>query len=580
MTYSRKLSRYFLPTIKEDPKEAEIPSHRLMIRAGLIRKLAAGIYEFLPFGWRVVKKIEGIIREEMDSIGGQELMMSAMQPKDLWDEKGSGRWCLYGPELMRIKDRNDREFCLGPTHEEVITYLVNSNIKSYKELPLLLYQFQMKFRDELRPRFGIMRAREFYMKDAYSFDTSMQACQKSYDDNFNAYKKIFERCGLKFVAVEADTGNIGGKSSHEFMVIADTGEEEIAVCECGYGANKDLARYKRPQVPLTGTAVDELMPLEEVETPQARTVEEVSGFLKEKPDKFIKSLLFETNPPGMKIMALVRGDHEINERFLKEEFEKVTGKIIEKVELADEQTIENATGAPVGFSGPVGLKGNEIAAINIIADKDVSNIVNAISGANKKDYHLKNINFKRDYNAHIADIRKVEAGDMCPECGEKIVLKRGIEVGHTFLLGTKYSDSMGAVFTDENGVEKKIIMGCYGIGVTRVVAAAIEQCYDENGIIWPEPISPFDVVLIQLSDKTQEICMKLYDELKHTFDVLWDDRDERPGVKFKDAMLIGIPIQIVIGKRYIEDGHVEVQFRKTQEKIFVKPEKIKEIIKL
>ncbi len=568
MKYSRKLSTYFLPTLKEVPKEAEIPSHRLMIRAGMIRKLASGIYEFLPLGWRVVKKVEKIIRQEMDRINGQEMVMSALQPMSLWEE--TNRWNIYGPELMRLKDRKESDFCLGPTHEEVITHLVRSNIKSYKRLPVLLYQFQMKFRDEIRPRFGIMRAREFYMKDAYSFDTSIEGCEKSYDDNFEAYKNIFEKCGLKFVPVEADTGAIGGKSSHEFMVIADTGEEEIVVCDCGYGANTELAEYKRPEEETSVLAEDEF-PLEEIHTPNAKTVEEVAVFLNEKPEKFIKTLVYKTDS-GKSVVCLVRGDHELNENVI---LKKEAG-----LELADEKTIEKITGGPLGFSGPVGLDFNKFT---VYVDKAVLSMKNAISGANKRDYHLKNINCGRgDFNTDMVcagDIRKARKGDLCPRCGKKMIFKRGIEVGHTFLLGTKYSSLMGATFTDENGANKEIIMGCYGIGVTRVVAAAIEQSHDENGIIWPSAISPFDIIIMQLSDEVEELCEKLYNELSIDYEVLWDDRNERPGAKFKDAQLIGIPVQVIIGKNYIKEGNIEVQYRKSGKKEYVKPEGLKEILK-
>ncbi|MFH1415562.1 MAG: proline--tRNA ligase [Elusimicrobiota bacterium] len=563
MKFSRKLSNYFVPTLKEDPKEAEIPSHRLMIRSGMIRKLASGIYEFLPIGWRVVRKVEKIIREEMDRINGQEMVMSALQPKDLWDQ--TGRWDLYGPELMRLTDRNDREFCLGPTHEEVITHLVKTNIKSYKDLPLLLYQFQMKFRDEIRPRFGVMRAREFYMKDAYSFDTTVEACQKSYDNNYQAYKRIFKRCGLDFVAVEADTGNIGGKSSHEFMVIADTGEEEIAVCTCGYGANSELAAYQRQDdkidIPDSGQ-----LELNEVHTPDVRTVEEVSGFLSEKPGKFIKTLVYNTERGP--VVALVRGDHELNEALLK----KAAGT--DNIELADGNMIMKLTGGPLGFSGPVGLK-----SVDIYADMAVLGILNAVSGANKDGYHLKNINYGRDYKAKTADLRRVMKGDKCPKCSKELEFRRGIEVGHTFFLGTKYSKSMEANFTSADSTEQDIIMGCYGIGVTRVVAAAIEQSHDENGIIWPAAIAPFQVEIIQLSEEVKDVCASLYNSLSMEYEVLWDDRDDRPGAKFKDADLMGIPIRIVVGKNYLNEGNVEVQYRKTGEKKYVKPDSLGEILR-
>ncbi|MBN2406485.1 MAG: proline--tRNA ligase [Elusimicrobia bacterium] len=572
MKYSKRLSRYLLPTVKEDPKEAEIPSHRLMIRAGMIRKLASGIYEFLPLGWRVVKKVENIIREEMDGIGGQEMIMSAVQPKSLWDETGSGRWYLYGPELIRFTDRNDREFCLGPTHEEVITHIVASNVKSYKELPLLLYQFQMKYRDEIRPRFGIMRAREFYMKDAYSFDRTVEDCRKSYEDNFKAYERIFRRCGLDFVSVEADTGNIGGQSSHEFMVIADTGEEEIAVCRCGYGANTEMAEF-RTDDRADGDRQEAVRELEEVHTPGVTTVEEVAGFLKETPKKFIKTLLFRTDD-GRHIAAFIRGDHELSEHALKK------AASANAIEFIDDDTIKKKLKSSPGFSGPVGLSSSG-AAIELYMDSAAAGIVNGISGADRKDYHLRNINVRRDMKADFREgnFRKARQGDLCPKCGGALVFKRGIEVGHTFLLGTKYSESMKAVFVNDQGSEENMIMGCYGIGVTRVVAAAIEQSHDGNGIIWPAPISPFDVLLVQIARDADEFCAELFGKLSEEYEVLWDDRALTPGVKFKDAQLIGIPVQIVIGKKYKETGEVEIQYRKTGEKEFVRPEHISEKLK-
>jgi len=556
--YCRKLSNYFMPTLKEDPREAEIPSHKLMIRAGMIRKLASGVYEFLPIGWRVVRKIEAIIREEMDAIGGQEIEMSALQPRNLWEQ--SGRWGLYGPELMRLKDRGDREFCLGPTHEEVITRIVGDEVKSYKELPLLLYQFQTKFRDEIRPRFGIMRAREFYMKDAYSFDSTMEGCRKSYQDNVEAYTKIFERCGLDFVKVEAETGNIGGQYSHEFMVIADTGEEEIAVCSCGYGSNTELADYKRS--PVKKEEVKESA-LEEVHTPDARTVDEVAEFLSEPARKFIKTLIYKSSS-GL-LAALVRGDHELNENHLK----KAAGA--GELHPAGEEEIKQATGAPVGFAGPVGL------GIPVYADEDVIEIKNAVSGANKNEYHLKNINYGRDYTAFwTGNLRKITKDDLCPECSSKLEFKRGIEVGHTFLLGTKYSESMQAAFAAEDGSEKPFIMGCYGIGVTRVAAAAIEQCYDKDGIVWPASIAPFQIIIIQLTRKTKDLCGELYKKLGEKYEVLWDDRDLNPGVKFKDAQLIGVPVQVVAGKSYLNEGKLEINDRRTGEKEYVAPESLEE----
>ncbi|MGM0441566.1 MAG: proline--tRNA ligase [Elusimicrobiota bacterium] len=558
MKKSRKFSQYFVPTLKEDPQEAEIPSHKLMVRAGMIRKLASGVYEFLPLGWKVVKKVEQIVREEMDNIGGQELIMSAMQPKSLWEK--SKRWDLYGDELIRFEDRKEREFCLGPTHEEVITHIIKKNVDSYKKLPLLLYQFQMKFRDEIRPRFGIMRAREFYMKDAYSFDTTKEGCQKSYRDNYEAYSKIFKRCGLDFKIVEAETGNIGGESSHEFMVLADTGEEIVTFCDCGYGANRELAGYEREEIPQKEGEPEEL---EQVHTPDVRTVEEVAGFMDKNQRDFIKTLIY--NSDNGPVVCLVRGDHEINEN--------TVGEQNPGLEMGTQKLIDEVTGGPLGFSGPVGLKKDKIH--KIYADRAVLKIKNAVSGANKKDYHLKNINYGRDYKVdEVGDFRKVIEGDKCPKCGSGLKFKRGIEVGHTFLLGTKYSESMDAKFTDSDGKQKDIIMGCYGIGVTRVVAAAIEQSHDEDGIIWPKPLAPFDITILQIGSKTDKICKDLYNRLSKKYEILWDDRPENPGVKFKDAELIGIPVQIIAGKSFLNKGKLEVQLRKEKKKTFVELENL------
>ncbi|MGM0568616.1 MAG: proline--tRNA ligase [Elusimicrobiota bacterium] len=561
---SARYSQYFIPTLKEDPREAEIVSHSLMIRAGMIRKLASGIYEFLPLGWRVVKKIEQIIRQEMDSIQGQEMLMSALQPRQLWDK--SGRWDLYGPELLRLKDRKERDFCLGPTHEEVITSIVASEVRSYKQLPLLLYQFQMKFRDEIRPRFGIMRAREFYMKDAYSFDTTEQKCRDSYRRNVEAYNRIFQKCGLDFVKVEAATGHIGGESSHEFMVLADTGEEEIAFCSCGYGANTELASYKSPPSPNSSNKNQK--ELSRVSTPGKKTVEEVSEFLGEEKEKFIKTLIFESDRGPLAV--LIRGDHELNENSVL--------KFAPGASLASEKTIKDISGAPAGFAGPVGINRDKL--YKMLADKSVTSIENALSGANEKDFHLKNINYGRDYEADaVGDFRRARKGDLCPRCSETLSFKRGIEVGHTFILGKKYSKAMGALFTDSDGQEKNMIMGCYGIGVTRIAAALIEQSHDKDGIIWPAPIAPFHINIIQIGKGAQEICNQLYEDLSDEYEVLLDDRDESPGVKFKDSLLIGCPLSIVAGRKYKNEGKLELQWRKSGEKELTEPGNIKKRIK-
>ncbi|NLB34973.1 MAG: proline--tRNA ligase [Elusimicrobia bacterium] len=564
MRDSRRFSSYFIPTLKEDPREAEIPSHKLMIRAGMIRRLASGVYEFLPLGWKVVRKIEAIIREELNAIGAQEIIMSALQPKELWEE--SGRWELYGPELMRLKDRGGREFCLGPTHEEVVTRIVAENIKSYRQLPFSLYQFQMKFRDEIRPRFGIMRAREFYMKDSYSFDLTEEGCRNSYDKHYEAYKKIFTRCGLDYAIVEADTGNIGGEYSHEFMVLSSIGEEAVVVCSCGYGANTEMASYSIVEKSSDLEESSEEKEPVEVNTPGLSSIEEITGFMKMPAERFIKTLIYKTEK-GL-IAALIRGDAELNERLLK----AAVG--VEDLTMASPEEIQEATGAPLGFSGPLGIK------VPIYADTEILSMKNAVSGANIKDYHLKNINPGRDFTPEWSgNLRLVRAGDLCPECSSELKILRGIEVGHTFLLGNRYSAPMQANYTDEKGDEKEIVMGCYGIGVSRLAAAAIEQHHDEYGIIWPTAIAPFEAVIIQIADDAESAAAGLYADLKEEYDILWDDRKESPGVKFKDAQLIGIPVQMILGKQFLKDGRVEVVFRSTGEKQYLLPEEIAGILK-
>lgn len=568
------LSKYLLPTLKEIPREVEVPSHQLMIRSGMMRQLASGIYEWLPLGLRVLHKVENIIREEMNSIGAQEVSLPAMQPRELWEE--SGRWDFYGKELIRLKDRSKRDFCLGPTHEEVITDLVRREVRSYKELPLLLYQLQIKFRDEIRPRFGIIRAREFYMKDAYSFDATDKNAETSYKNVFEAYSRIFQRCGLKFRSVEAQTGAIGGAFSHEFMVIADTGEEIIVSCKCGYAANLEKAECVSPDkvVPSGRKAgkKSELKELEEVETKNMKTVEEVGKFLKEKPDKFIKTLVYKTN--GEPVIVMLRGDHEVNESKVK----SYLG--VNEIFLADEKTIEEVTGAPLGFAGPVGLK----VKCKLLADYSVEGIVNGVTGANKKDYHLKNVNINRDYRVdEILDLRKAKEGDACPKCGKTLEFSRGIEVGHTFKLGTKYSKALRATFLDKDGKEKYFVMGCYGIGVSRIVAAAIEQSHDQNGIIWPLPIAPFQVLILPVNyehEKMRAISNSIYKQLESAgYEVLMDDRDERAGVKFKDADLIGIPIRVTVGEKTLAKNIVEVKLRGEKEVREIEPDQVQKLMK-
>lgn len=563
-------SKMYIPTLREAPSDADIISAKLMIRSGMIRKVASGLYEFLPLGLKVLQKVENIIREEMNAADGQEVSLPLLFPKELWIE--TGRWNVYGKELFRLKDRKDSEFCLAPTAEEGITDLVRKDIKSYKQLPIMLYQFGTKFRDEIRPRFGIMRSREFLMKDAYSFHTDEADLEKYYMKMYEAYKNICLRCGFKFRAVEAASGAIGGSFSHEFMVLADTGEEEIAWCLCGYGANTEKAESSRKKIVQEEKSLDK----EEVHTPGQCTVEEVAKFMNSNPQKFIKTMIYMAD--GKPVVALIKGDDEINEIKL----QALLGA--NEIMLADEHTINDITGAPVGFAGPIGLKD-----IKIIADLSVPEIVNAVTGANKKDFHIKNVNYDRDYKADIiADIRQVRRGDICPRCEkEKLQFSRGIEIGHIFKLGTKYSESMNATYLDTNGKENFIVMGCYGIGVTRILAATIEQSHDENGIIWPDNIAPFEVVIIPINfadEKTKETTEKIYKELKSKgLDVLIDDRDERAGIKFKDADLIGIPYRITIGEKNLAEGKVEFKARKDgKEGIkLLKPEDaINEILKI
>jgi prolyl-tRNA synthetase len=567
-----RYSQYLLPTMKEVPSESEVPSHQLMLRAGMIRKLAAGIYSYLPFGLRAIRKVEGIIREEMNRAGAIEVLLPFVQPAELWQE--SHRWEEYGKELTRLKDRHNRDCCLGPTHEEVITDVARREIRSYRQMPINLYQIQTKFRDEIRPRFGVMRAREFIMKDAYSFDVDEKGVDISYQKMVEAYIRIFTRCGLMFRAVEAETGTIGGHFSHEFMVLAETGEETIVSCtKCSYAANIEKAEFKRVETASPVHAEDDLKPLQKVLTPNQRTVDEVTRFLRVSPSDLVKTLVFETDKGS--IAALIRGDHEVSEKKL----QAVVGT--EHLQLAGERVVEEMTHAPKGFAGPVGL------SIPLIADDDIRGMVNFVTGANEKDAHFIQVNMGRDFQiSRYADIRRFALGDPCPRCGGETRTDKGIEVGHTFKLGTKYSQAMQATFTDENGNEKKFIMGCYGIGVGRTVAAAIEQSYDPNGIIFPMPIAPFHVLLLPVNIKSDLIRKKaeqLYLDLqKEGVEILYDDREETPGVKFKDADLIGIPLRITLGEKNLKNGQVEIKVRKTGEVTLVKEEevllKVKEMI--
>jgi len=553
-----RYSKCFIPTYKETPAEAEVISHQLMLRAGMIRKLTSGIYTYLPAGLKALKKVENIIREEMNRSGAVELLMPAVQPAELWQE--SNRWEAYGRELLRFKDRHNRDACLGPTHEEVITDLIRREIQSYRQMPVNLYQIQNKFRDEIRPRFGVMRCREFIMKDAYSFDVDESAADRSYEIMYDAYSRIFQRCGLKFRAVEADTGSIGGSFSHEFMVLADTGEDEIVSCsKCSYAANLEKAevQWNGDQQALSAEAIKGL---EKVETPNVRTIDELTAFLSVPAHHIVKTLIFSSD--GDVVAALIRGDHEVNEVKLK----NYLGA--EQLTLADPALVEEVTGAPMGFAGPVGLKAK------IIADQAVQGMSNFVTGGNEMDLHLRNVNLERDFRAHdFVDLRLVTPEDPCPRCGGKLRFDRGIEVGHVFKLGTKYSKAMRAVYLDEHGEEQLIFMGCYGIGVGRTVAAAIEQNHDENGIIFPISMAPFEVVILplQMHEKTVvESSEAVYEALlERGIDVLLDDRDVRGGIKFKDADLLGTPVRITLGARSLKDGQAELKIRRGSESVFV-----------
>lgn len=549
-----------LKTLREVPNEAEIPSHILLLRTGMIRKLVSGVYGFMPLGWRSIRKIEDIIRQEMDRSGGQEIHMSAVQPAELWEE--SGRWSVYGPELWRLKDRHGREFCLGPTHEEIFTDIVRNDISSYRQLPMNLYQIQTKYRDEARPRFGLMRSREFIMKDAYSFDLDQEGLDKSYEEMYAAYDRIFTRCGLTFRPVEADSGAIGGSNSHEFTALSEVGESEIAYCEaCDMAATVERAAC----VDAAASSEAEL-PMEEVHTPGTKTIEEVAEFLGLSQDQTMKALLFVTFDDEGKengyVAAFVRGDRELNMTKLVNALDIPEHSI----EFADEEKMGAVTGCVGGFTGPVGLRD-----CKIVVDSELPGLKNLCAGACKVDHHLKNVNYGRDYKGDIVtDIKVLKEGDSCPVCGAPVKHARGIEVGQVFKLGTKYSQSMGAVYKDEKQKDQLIVMGCYGIGVTRTLAAIVEQHHDENGIIWPMAIAPYHAIITVMKpdDETQaQVAEQIYKELGDAgVEVLLDDRKERPGVKFKDADLLGIPVRITVG-RGAGDGLVEYKLRRDAEKI-------------
>ena len=541
-----KMSNMLVSTLREVPAEAEIDSHKLMLRAGMIRKMAAGIYNYMPIGLKVLKNIEEIVREEMNTAGAQEFLASAVLPSELWQE--SGRWDVYGDEMFRLKDRNNRDFCLGPTHEEVFTDIARNEIKSYKQLPVNLYQIQTKYRDERRPRFGIMRSREFIMKDAYSFDKDQAGLDVSYDKMHDAYVKIFNRCGIDAKCVEADSGAIGGANSAEFMVKSEVGEDDVVFCSaCDYAANIEKAEATPEKA-----EVEELLEMEKVATPDSRGIYEVSEFLKVSPKKTVKLLMF--NVDGKIVGVVVRGDREVNEVKVANAAQ-ASGDII----MASNEEYTKATNCEPGFGGPVGIKVDLL-----LVDEEVANMYNMILGANETGYHLKNVNYGRDFEGVVGDFRKIESGEKCPKCGSEVTIARGTEVGHIFKLGTKYSAAMNATFIDENGKNVPFVMGCYGIGVTRTMASIIEQHHDENGIIWPLSVAPYhvSVIPVNIKDEAQmKIANKLYDELRKIgVDAILDDRNERPGVKFKDSELIGIPMRVTVGKK-ITDGEVEFKLR-------------------
>lgn len=549
-----------IPTLKEDPQDAEVISHKLMIRAALVRKLFSGAYSYLPLGLKVLQKVSNIIREEMNFKGAQEVLLPAMHPPDLW--KKTGRYELLGQVLIKFKDRHNKEVVLGPTHEEIITDLVANNIKSYKDLPLVLYQIQTKFRDEPRPRFGVMRTSEFIMKDAYSFDRDVESMEISYKKMYDAYCRIFARCGLPYIPVEADPGMMGGSVSHEFMVPSEAGEDNIVVCQkCKYAASTHIAVCKTTPDSKSSKS-EKKLPIAEVETPGVSTIEKVSEFLKVAPVKLVKTLLYKSD--GNTIALLVRGDFEANETKLKNYLK------CNLLELADEKAIQEATSAPVGFSGPVGLKN-----ARIVADNSVKDMINFVTGANKKDAHLINVNIGRDFETkEFADLRVITKDDKCPACGKPVDVKKSIEVGHTFKLGTKYSEVLGAKILEADGKTVPVIMGCYGIGVTRIIPTLIETSNDKDGIIWPESIAPYQIMIVALNvanKKVKDISEEVYKDLTEAgYEVLFDDRDISAGIKFKDADLIGIPIQIIIGEKNAKKDIVEIKKRSDRSVVEVK----------
>lgn len=547
-----RVSKLYAPTLREVPAEAEVVSHQLMLRAGFMRKAAGGIYTYLPLAWRVLKKIERIVREEMDAKGSQELLMPIVQPAEIWQE--SGRWDVYGAEMFRLQDRHNRCFCLGPTHEEMVTTLIRGDVRSYRQLPLSVYQIQNKYRDERRPRFGLMRGREFIMKDAYSFDRDEAGLDKSYQDMYDAYTNIFTRCGLNFRPVEADSGAIGGSGSHEFMVIADSGEAEIVFCtSCDYAANVEKAEL----FPLEAQE-EAMLTKEEVVTPDCKTIADVCAYLKLPVDHSVKAVAYNSEK-GL-ILCFVRGDHEVNE------IKVINTCGVIDLEMATEEQLA-AAGTVGGYMGPVGIDNKKVI---VVVDATVMKMHNVCCGANKEGYHFINVNPGRDFTpTYVADIRLIQEGDPCPHCGGEVSKARGIEVGQVFKLFTKYSSALKATYLDENGKEQPMVMGCYGVGVSRTMAAAIEQNYDDNGIIWPIEIAPYQVLVVPVNTKDEASAAKaeeIYMQLKKVgLETVIDDRKERPGVKFKDADLIGYPLRVVVGPKTLTEGKLEVKIRKTGE---------------
>ena len=547
-----RVSKLYAPTLREVPAEAEVVSHQLMLRAGFMRKAAGGIYTYLPLAWRVLKKIERIVREEMDAKGSQELLMPIVQPAEIWQE--SGRWDVYGAEMFRLQDRHNRCFCLGPTHEEMVTTLIRGDVRSYRQLPLSVYQIQNKYRDERRPRFGLMRGREFIMKDAYSFDRDEAGLDKSYQDMYDAYTNIFTRCGLNFRPVEADSGAIGGSGSHEFMVIADSGEAEIVFCtSCDYAANVEKAEL----FPLEAQE-EAMLTKEEVVTPDCKTIADVCAYLELPVDHSVKAVAYNSEK-GL-ILCFVRGDHEVNE------IKVINTCGVIDLEMATEEQLA-AAGTVGGYMGPVGIDNKKVI---VVVDATVMKMHNVCCGANKEGYHFINVNPGRDFTpTYVADIRLIQEGDPCPHCGGEVSKARGIEVGQVFKLFTKYSSALKATYLDENGKEQPMVMGCYGVGVSRTMAAAIEQNYDDNGIIWPIEIAPYHVLVVPVNTKDEASAAKaeeIYMQLKKVgLETVIDDRKERPGVKFKDADLIGYPLRVVVGPKTLTEGKLEVKIRKTGE---------------